>query len=236
MHTRPDRKSSAYDALTRAVLTMELTPGTDLDEARLGAEYGLSRTPMREVLRQLAHEGYAEARENRGVRVAELSTKSLRGFFMAAPMVYAAILQLAALHRTSVQLSALEAAQETFVAALAQGNAADRALANTRFHALTGEMAANPYLMPSFSRLLIDHARISMTFYQPQDSAMAENISTASAQHYAIIAAITARDAQRAGQLAHDHWQLSRHQIERFVMPSPLDEPLGLPPTAEGAS
>ncbi|MEM8577245.1 MAG: GntR family transcriptional regulator [Pseudomonadota bacterium] len=235
MSARPDRKTAAYDALRQRILTLELAPGADLDEAGLGAEYGLSRTPMREVLRQLAHEGYAELRENRGVRVAELSTDSLRGFFLAAPMVYAAILRLAAQHRTDGQLRALEAAQDGFVRALVRGSATDRALANTHFHAVTGEMAGNPYLLASFQRLLIDHARISMTFYQPQDAAQASNIAAASAQHWHIIEAIAQRDAERAAALAHDHWQLSRHEIERFVLPGPLDEALG-PPPARGAS
>jgi len=224
------RKAVAYDALVRRILTLELAPGVSLDEAQLSAEFGLSRTPMREVLRQLAHEGYAELREHRGVRVAELSPQSLRGFFLAAPMIYAAILRLAAQHRTDAQLRTLEAAQAAFVRALENGTAAERAMANTDFHRITGEMAANPYLMPSFTRLLVDHARISMTFYRPTDAGQAADIATASAQHQSMIFAIAARDADRAGQLAHDHWQLSRHEIERFVMPAPLDEVLGAAP------
>ena len=235
MSKQPDRKITAYDALSRRILTLGLAPGTNLDETQLSAEFGLSRTPMREVLRQLVHDGYAQFKEHRGVRVAELSPQSLRGFFLAAPMVYAAILRLAAQHRTDTQVRALEAAQDAFAAALESGSAADRALANTEFHRITGEMAANPYLAPSFHRLLVDHARISMTFYQPTDAAQASNVASASAQHRAMIDAIAARDADRAARRAHDHWQLSRHEIERFVMPTPLEEELGLPP-AEAAS
>ena len=66
-----------------------------------------------------------------------------------------------------------------------------------------------------------------MTFYRPQSAVMAENVSEASAQHDAIIAAIEAGDEAAAGQLAIDHWNLSRDQIELFVMPSGLDVPLG---------
>lgn len=227
MPARPDRKSAAYDALTRAILTLDLRPGADLDEAGLSAKYDLSRTPLREVLRQLAGEGYVELRENRGARVSEMSHTSLRDFFVAAPMIYGAILQLAATNRLTAQLDTLRAAQVDFRAALASGSAADRALANTRFHAVTGEMAGNVYLLPSFNCLLIDHARISMTFYRPRDADMAANVARASAQHEAIIDAIAAQDAAAAGQLAIDHWQLSRDQIEMFVMPGGLDLPLG---------
>lgn len=222
-----DAKTHAYSALTRAILTLELAPGADLDELRLGQSYGLSRTPMREVLRRLAGEGFVVLRQNRGAQVSEMSHTSLRAFFIAAPMIYCAILQLAATHRTVPQIAALQAAQDAFCETLSAGTPAERALANTEFHRITGDMAGNVYLAPSFNRLLLDHARISMTFYGADQAG--EDVEAARTQHDAIIAAITARDADAAGKLAHDHWQLSRHQIERFVMPRGLDVPLGIP-------
>jgi len=142
-------------------------------------------------------------------------------------MIYGAILRLAARNASELQVAALRAAQDAFRAALRSGTPAERTLANTRFHEITGEMAGNVFLLPSFHRLLIDHARIGMTFYQPQTSEMVENLSEASAQHDAIIDAIAARDEATAAQLAEDHWNLSRNQIERFVMPAALDVPMG---------
>lgn len=223
------RKSTALDSLKTAILTIELAPGADLDEAGLCAQYALSRTPLREVLRQLAGEGYVTLRQNRGAQVSEMSHRSLRAFFIAAPMIYGAILQLAATHRTEAQLAALQDAQDAFRAALHSGTTAARALANTRFHEITGDMADNPFLAPSFNRLLLDHARISMTFYHPRDAHQQDNIDRACAQHDDIIAAITARDAARAVDLADAHWKLSRDQISEFVMPGGLDLPLGTP-------
>lgn len=220
-------KTDAYQRLTTDILTLEIAPGTTLDEASLCAQFGLSRTPMREVLRQLAGEGYIALRTNRGAQVSEMSHTSLRAFFIAAPMVYSAILQLAATHRTSAQLDELRAAQAAFCAALDTGNASERALANIQFHRATGDMANNVYLSPSFNRLLLDHTRISMTFYDPTDDSRKTEVDLARSQHDAIIDAIAARDAARAGALAEDHWQLSRNQIEKFVTPQALDVPLG---------
>lgn len=228
-------KDSAYESLKTAILTQALRPGADLDEARLSAEYGLSRTPLRDVLRRLAGEGYVDLRQNRGARVTEMSHTTLRDFFLAAPMIYGAILRLAAQAARPDQIEDLKAAQSRFREVLRNGSARDRALINNRFHEITGEMAGNVYLLPSFRRLLIDHARISMTFYRPQDDAMARNVGEAADQHDAIIAAIEAGDADRAAALAVDHWNLSRNQIELFVMPGGLDVPLGTPPRAATA-
>jgi DNA-binding GntR family transcriptional regulator len=233
--TAKDRKATLLADLRRDVLTMVLEPGSDLDEATLAETYGLSRTPLRDAFRELTGEGYLTLHQNRGARVAEMGHRTLRDFFLAAPMIYSSITQLAAENATPVQLDQLKDAQTAFKASLHSGNAADRTLANNRFHAITGEMAGNVYLQPSLNRLLIDHARISMTFYQPRNSAMAENVSLASEQHDGIIRAIEDGNGARAAQLALDHWELSRGQIELFVMPTALDAPLGAAPGARTA-
>ncbi|WP_271948135.1 GntR family transcriptional regulator [Ruegeria faecimaris] len=229
------RKTQLAEHLKVSILTLRLQPGTDLDEVHLSDAFGLSRTPLREVFRQLAGEGYLDLRTNRSARVSEMSYTTLRDFFLAAPMIYGAILRLAAANAKPVQIEALKTAQQAFKAALRDGAAEERALANNRFHEVTGEMSGNVYLLPSFNRLLIDHARIGMTFYRPQSGRMVENLSEASQQHDAIIDAIEARDETAAAQLAEDHWNLSRDQIELFVMPDALDVPMGLPPLSKPA-
>ena len=221
------RKEKLYEDLKRGILTMELRPGSDLDETRLSESYGLSRTPLREVFRQLAGEGYTTIHQNRGARVSEMSHTTLRDFFLTAPMIYGAILRLAAQNATSEQILKLKKAQADFCKTLQTGSVKERALANNRFHDITGEMANNVYLEPSFNRLLIDHVRISMTFYKPVDAKMAENLDSASQQHDAIVKSIETKNEAAAAQLAIDHWNLSRDQIEMFVMPGGLDEQLG---------
>ncbi len=228
-------KEALAEHLRMSVLTLHLQPGEDLDEAQLSEAFGLSRTPLREVFRQLAGEGYLDLRTHRGARVSEMSHTTLRDFFLVAPMVYGAVLRLAAANATRVQVDQLKEAQRAFCEALRAGSAADRTLANTRFHAVTGEMAGNVYLSPSFNRLLIDHARIGMTFYRPKTAQMTENLSEACRQHDAIIAAIEAGDEAAAAQLADDHWTLSRGQIELFVMPQSLDLSLGQAPGTKSA-
>lgn len=221
------KKQSLADYLRSGILTTTLAPGSDLDEVQLANEFGLSRTPLREVLRELAGEGYLTLQQNRGARVSDLSFSTLRGFFQAAPMIYGAILRMAALNATPTQIENLKRAQLEFCTALETGTAADRALRNNRFHEVTGHMAANVYLAPSFSRLLIDHARLSMTFYDPRAKELSAQRDLARQQHEAIISAIEARDADTAAELAIDHWNLSRDQIEMFAFPQALDEPLG---------
>ncbi len=217
------RKKRLYETLRRDILTMVRAPGSDLDEVTLAETFGLSRTPLREVLQQLAGEGYITSRENRGSRVSELSHQTLRDFFLTAPMIYSAVSRLAAQNARPQQLVALKQAQTDFRKALKSGTVEERTLANNRFHEIIGEMAHSIYLMPSLQRLLVDHARIGMTFNRPVNDRMAANLATASRQHDALIAAIEGGDEEAAAALAIDHWNLSRDQIEMFVMPQGLD-------------
>ena len=165
-------KDSLYEDLKRQILTMELDPDTDLDEASLCERYGLSRTPVRETFRRLAGEGYVEIRENRGTRVSPMSHATLRQFFLVAPMVYAAIGRLAVQNFKPKQLVELKDTQERFRAATDAQDALAMVLENNRFHEIMGEMSGNAYLQPSLGRLLIDHARIGHTFFRPRDAEM----------------------------------------------------------------
>ncbi|MES0828432.1 GntR family transcriptional regulator, partial [Ruegeria sp. SCP11] len=60
------KKTELFGYLKTAIMTLALRPGADLDESKLSEEFDLSRTPLREVLRQLAGQGYVDLRENRG--------------------------------------------------------------------------------------------------------------------------------------------------------------------------
>lgn len=223
------RKAECVVDLRRRVLTQELEPGAYLDEVELSERYGISRPPLREVLRQLVGEGYLLLHENRGAQVAPMTHKTLRNFFVAAPMIYAAVSRLAAEHARPAQIAQLKEIQLGFRRAISGGDAAERALLNEQFHSQIGEMADNEYLLPSLRRLLIDHARIGMTFYSPRREVSAQQV-TAADQHDAFIALIEAGDADGAGDLAVAHWELSRAQIESFVTPESMQLPLGRAP------
>lgn len=227
MHAPENKKDYLYQDLKRRILTLDLAPGSDMDEVGLSREYEISRTPLRDVFRTLAGEGYLEIRNNRGARVSSMDQKTLRDFFLVAPMIYAAASRLAALNGTSAQIDELEQIQSCFTAAVVADNVEDKVYYNDQFHHLIGVMADNAFLRPSLRRLLIDHARIAQTFYRPANRAMQKSLETATDHHDQMIAAFRRRDADSAAQLAIAHWELSRRQIETFVTPESLDIPLG---------
>jgi len=208
-------KDMLYADLKRRILTLTLEPGMHLDEKTLSADYGLSRTPLREVFRRLAGEGYIQIRDNRGTIVSPMSHKSMRSFFLTAPMIYASVARLASQNATAEQIKALKVVQKKFRKAVDDDRVEDMVLWNDRFHFDMGLMADNQYLMPSLQRLLIDHARIGQTFWRARGKAMRKRIHQAADHHDRFIGVIDVT-------LTLDHWALSRDYMEMFIRPDPL--------------
>lgn len=221
-------KERLYNDLKRKILTLSFEPGAHLDEMTLSASYGISRTPLREVFRRLAGEGYIQIRDNRGTIVSPMSHKSLRDFFQTAPMIYASIARLAAQSATSEQIENLKSVQRKFRKAVEDDAADDMVFWNDRFHFDMGLMADNQYLMPSLQRLLIDHARIGQTFWRARSPEMRERIGEAADHHDRFIEVIEAGDEEAAVTTTLDHWMLSRDHMELYVQPDPLPIDAGI--------
>ncbi|CAM3870433.1 GntR family transcriptional regulator [Castellaniella denitrificans] len=216
-------KARLFEDLKHRILTLQLNPDEDLDELDLCRRYGLSRTPVREVFRRLSGEGYVYIRENFGARVAPMNHATLRHFFLAAPMIYAATGRLAARHFRPAQLAQLRDTQEQFRQAGETGDMAALVLKNNRFHEIMGEMSGNIYLQASLNRLLVDHARIGHTFYLSHDEDMAGRQRLAAGHHDQFIDALAARDEEAIVRITFEHWELSRQNMEMFITPAGLD-------------
>lgn len=215
-------KSGLYDDLKRQILTMELSPDEMLDEVTLSERYGLSRTPVREILRRLDGEGYLEIRENRGTRVSPMNYTTVRNFFLVAPMIYAAVGRLAVQNFSEAQLDDLKETQRRFRIAAVEKNPMEMVVKNNRFHEIMAEMAGNPYLMASMNRLLIDHARIAHTVFRPRDADMQWRLEQSADHHDAFIEAIANHNEERVVDLVFEHWELSREKMQLFVVPQGL--------------
>jgi len=83
-------------------------------------------------------------------------------------------------------------------------------------------MAASPYLAPSLGRLLIDHTRMAQRFYRVSHETTDSRIELACDQHDAMIDAITRRQSAVTVELTLAHWELSRGEMDKYVLPDPL--------------
>lgn len=224
---RQDRKVDLGDALRRRILTMRIAPGAVLDEGELSEEFGLSKPPVRELLRQLAGEGYVELEPNRPARVAPMGYHALRGFFLAGPMIYIAATRLATERATRADIALLKDIQSRLREATISGDVDERILLNNEFHLQIGLIGRNAYLLPSLRRLLIDNGRIGRSFFREGKDAQCR-IEAAMRHHDQIIEAIERQDPDRAESLIREHFDLSRHDIAAYAAPEGLNISLGI--------
>jgi len=221
-------KDQCLEDLKARILKMELRPGTPLEETPLCQQYGLSRTPMREVFQRLAGAGFISLSPGRGAEVAEIELARLRQFFQSAPLLHALIAKQAAENIDPVGLDALKVAQAAARRARVSRNAAAMALADYGFHFAVCQVSGNPYLGPSLERLLIDQTRMSVAFYSGHSAADNARIDHALAEHERLIEAISHQQAKHAVALAIQHWDGVKGHVETYVQPAPLADEAGL--------
>ncbi len=132
--------------LERAITTGELKAGERLEEAALAERYRVSRTPIREAVRELAACGLVEIRPRRGAVVRTVSPADLAEMFEAMAELEASCALLAARRAGAADLARLEEAQSDCRDAAEASDAAAYAQGNRRLHCALYAASHNQYL------------------------------------------------------------------------------------------
>ena len=78
---RGSRGEEVYQLIKRKIITMELKPGTFVNERDLQDHFGIGRTPIREALLKLKGDNLVESSPNKSTYVKEITLKSVKDFF-----------------------------------------------------------------------------------------------------------------------------------------------------------
>lgn len=219
VHARGTGAAWAFETLRREILSLELAPGRDLDEAGLVERLGLSRTPVREALIRLAADGLVVLLANRGARVAPLDLVEIPRYIEALDLAQRAVNRFAALRRTDDDLREIAAAREAFEASAAGSDTMEMTERNRDFHAAVASAAHNRYIADHYLRLLDQGMRLlRIPFdFDPAGDGAGRHIDLIVADHRKIAEAVTARDAEAADALGHDHAELFRTRLMKFL-------------------
>jgi len=112
--SQDDRKRSSEkikEQIKIDILTGEISPGQKLSEVKLCEKYNLSRPPMREILNQLASEGFVDIITNKGAFAVTFSQKFIEDIIFLRSMLYPQAVQWAIERITQDEMDTLE---ETF--------------------------------------------------------------------------------------------------------------------------
>ncbi|MFF4959970.1 GntR family transcriptional regulator [Streptomyces sp. NPDC001222] len=145
-------KKSSYrervaDALRAALVTGELRPGEVYSAPTLAARFGVSATPVREAMLDLAKEGLVDTVPNKGFRVTAVSEKQLDEYTHIRSLIEIPTTVELARSADRVSLEALRPAAREIVSAAAAGDLIAYVEADTRFHLGLLALAGNGHLV-----------------------------------------------------------------------------------------
>ena len=101
-----------YQAIKRRIVLMKYESAQVLDEKALAEEFGVSRTPVREVLLRLQYEKLLDIIPRGGIFVKRIDFQELKDIFLTRILVEGEVAKLATIHITQDQLREIEKIKE----------------------------------------------------------------------------------------------------------------------------
>ena len=139
-------RDSVREAIRELVIGGELRPGDRLVERQLAERLGVSRVPVREALRQLAHEGLVDERPTRGMVVRRLGDEDVEALFEVRAALESILCRRVVDTASDEGLDRLDEAVRRTDAALARSDRRAAVESNAAFHQVLVELAASPVL------------------------------------------------------------------------------------------
>jgi phosphonate utilization transcriptional regulator len=214
-------QSSSLPALVQIeieqlILRGELGIGQRINESELAVRFGTSRGPIREALRALEESRLVRSEKNRGVFVREISVAEADEIYDIREALDQLIGQRVAERATATQLRELEALTEEMDEVAAVRDISRYHELNLKFHDLLVDFAGNARLTESYR--LLTKGLLLFRLRGLQDGG---GFAVSNTEHKAVVAAILARDGDRAGRLLRQHAAESRARMHKAAGTGP---------------
>jgi DNA-binding GntR family transcriptional regulator len=208
-----------YQALRTAILSGELVPGDRLVETQLAEWLQVSRTPLREALRQLQKEGLVTADTSGGLRVTTISATDASELYDCRLALEQLAVAGACTNASDEQLAQLR----DFVKAAEDPRPRTDASATRKylldldygFHHLIAESSGNRRLVS-----LLEHLFNSMALLRMQTLKQNPNVLDIRLEHQQICNAILTRDVELATTAIRNHLTASKARVVKEIQES----------------
>ncbi|QJP12841.1 GntR family transcriptional regulator [Starkeya sp. ORNL1] len=196
------------DEITRGLLP----PGTTLDETALAARFGVSRTPVREAIRELAASGLVDTRPHRGAVVARPSVERLQAMFDVMAELEALCAGLCALKMNPAERRAFEALHAEMGDLMRTGDFLGYREANETFHTSIYAGSHNGYL----AEITLGTRRRLSPFRRAQFRALGR-LALSHTEHDRVVTAILRGDRDGAAVAMRDHIVIVHDAYEQYA-------------------
>ncbi len=199
--SRRNSREVAYEAIKQAILLGQIPPHERLVEERLAEALGISRTPIREALAILEHEGLLESEPYKGLAVRPVTIDEFLNIYEALGIIEAALARTAAHSATAADIRRMDEALREAEAAIPD-NVPEHLAACRVFQEVLGATAESPFLTRT---LLGIEERSDMYLIHSGLTLPIENMKAAVEDRRNILERIRASDPEGAAELAIAH-------------------------------
>ncbi|MFD4788591.1 GntR family transcriptional regulator [Streptomyces sp. NPDC058459] len=200
---RASVRGQVLDALRSALMTGELCPGEVYSAPVLGERFGVSATPVREAMQQLALEGAVEVVPNRGFRVVRRGPRELAELAEVRALLEVPVLLRLAGTVPAAHFAELRPLAEDTARAAAAGCPARYAEADRAFHRALLALAGNQQLLRISEDL---HRRAQWPLLDTPPRRHRAVLLRDAAQHTALLDALATGDLDLVGDLVTEHF------------------------------
>ena len=200
----------AYARLIADIKTGTLKPGDRLTETEVASRLGLSRTPVREAIRQLESDGLVTHVPRVGAAVRKLDYREVSELYEMRAVLEGTAARFAARAASEIELAELEAINDEM--RRVQSEIVPLQEANRQFHAVLLEAARNRYLVRA-----VEAVYTTLLIVGPSTMEEASRAADAIAEHDRVLAALHARDEAGAEAAMRAHIEAGhRARLRQF--------------------
>ncbi|MEN1968331.1 GntR family transcriptional regulator [Lentibacillus sp. N15] len=203
----------AYTYIKKAILHGDFRPKMRLTEEFLANELQISRTPIREALKQLEAEGLTVSMK-RGIRVRHYTKEDIQQIYDVRTLLEGYAAAQASIHRTDLDIQALETANESYKQVIhdhfhtGQSTIEDILDINRNFHDCVIQASKNQHIYSHIAKVVV-LPLIFRSFYWFNEKQMHQSLDS----HNTILQAIQEQDIERARVAMHEHIYHGRDQV-----------------------
>ncbi|MEU6114264.1 GntR family transcriptional regulator [Streptomyces sp. NPDC047117] len=207
---RTSMQARVADELRQMIISGELQPGSSLSEMTLSENFGVSRTPIREALKQLQIEGLVQVRPRVGTFVAVPSRREVTELFQMKELLEGAAARLLALRGRVPEVDRLQATMQEADEAVRAGDAERYAELVHEFHELIVVGADNSKLVAHYRTLM---NQLAYTRLVRTSLAQPGRLSESDHEHHRVLDLILAKDGDGAERVMREHVRRSHQAV-----------------------
>jgi DNA-binding GntR family transcriptional regulator len=204
-------RGRVFNRIREDILSGKYRQNEELKETSIGNELGVSRTPVREALRQLELEGLVYIIPNKGAYVTGISPKDIHDIYMVRSYLEGLCARWACEHITEAKIEELDE-----IVYLSEFHAKKEHIEqllelDNKFHEIIYEASQSKILVHVLSDFHHYVERVRKVSLSSKSRAIKCNV-----EHTALLEAIKQRDCDRAESLAHEHMMNSIKNISEY--------------------